>query len=575
MSSSDQPNTRRTNRFNRRAALRGATGAAGLATAFAIACGGDSKKEAKGGSTSGPSGGAQAEATVHPSVAGAKVGGTLNLDFSDDPISLDNHRQEPPGSVQAAQLVYNHLLRRWEDFDKAPGVINIDDELAQSWEQVDKLTYKFNLVKNAKWHNLPPVNGRAFKASDVKYSIERMKGTDPELRTRSAMEPVDKIETPDDYTVIVKTKEPFAAFVNNAGHTWNVIMAPEFGDSQEVNRRAIGTGPWIFREWQRGVVIRYERNPEYFRKGQPFFERVLLRTVPDRAARAANFRSGETDVWGGQPPTVPYETIDEMKKAVPDVREIKRQGSQSSGTKAYFNTTTPPFNDKRVRQAFLYGADYAAMIKFFGGLAERAAPMPLASVYGLKEADLPKTDVAKAKQLLEAAGYNDSRPLKVTTSFSSEYSGPAVSQILQQLMKPTGVDVQLNQMENAAWISKVYRGGQEYQMSSHGDWSWEDPDRGLYSYFHSKGVANNTHYASPQADALIEKQRGEFDIEARKKIVRELQLMLIDDAPDVWLVSTGSIDLVRNRFKNFQQMLLGNVNGYRQYEFCWYDPVPR
>jgi ABC-type transport system substrate-binding protein len=352
-------------------------------------------------------------------------------------------------------------------------------------------------------------------------------------------------------------------------------MARELAETQDINRKAVGTGPFIFREWQRGVVIRYDRNPEYWRKGQPFFDRVMLRTVPDRAARAANFRSGEVDIWGGAPPTVPYETIDEMKKAVPDVQEIKREGSNNSGTKAYFNTTTAPFNDKRVRQAFLYGSDYAAISKIFGGLAQRAAPMPLASIFGLKVDELPKTDVAKAKQLLEAAGYDSSKPLKVKTSFSTEYSGPAVSQIIQQLMKPVGVEIELNQMENAAWITKVYRGGQEYQMSSHGDWSWEDPDRGLYSYFHSMGVANNTHFSNPQADSLLEKQRVEFDVEARKKIVRELQLLLVDEAPDVWLVSTGGIELIRNRLKNYKQMQMGNINGYRQWEFTWYDPVPR
>jgi peptide/nickel transport system substrate-binding protein len=562
--------------IGRRAVLRGAAGASGLAAAFAIACGGDSSDDAGSSGTSGGTGAAAttAQGTPNPELAGAKRGGTFNIDQSDEPITMDNHRSETPGSAQAANLAYNHLLRRSEDFVKDPGKVFIDSELAQTWEQVDNLTYKFSLVNNAKWHDIAPVNGRAFKAEDVRYSLERMKGTDPELRTRSAMEPIDKIETPDDHTVIIKTREPFAALINNVGHTWNIIMAPEFGETQDVNRKAIGTGAFIFKEWQRGVALRFDRNPEYWRQGQPFFDRVIMRVVPDRAARAANFRSGEVDIWGGAPPTVPYETIDEMKKAVPDVQEIRREGSNNSGTKAYFNTASAPFNDKRVRQAFLYGADYDAMIKIFGGLAQRAGPMPLASVYGLKEEDFPKTDVAKAKQLLEAGGFTAANPLKVKTSISAEYSGPAVSQILQQLMKPVGVEVEINQMENAAWVQRVYRAGQDYQMSSHGDWSWEDPDRGLYSYFHSKGAANNTHFNNPQVDALLQKQRGEFDEEARKKTVREIQLLLVDEAPDVWLVSTGGIELFRNRLHNYKQMQMGNTNGYRQWDFTWYDPIP-
>jgi len=104
--------------------------------------------------------------------------------------------------------------------------------------------------------------------------------------------------------------------------------------------------------------------------------------------------------------------------------------------------------------------------------------------------------------------------------------------------------------------------------------SWEDPDRGLYSYFHSKGAANNTHFSNPQTDALLEKQRGEFDEEARKKTVRELQLLLIEEAPDVWLVSSGTIELSRKRLHNYKQMQMGNTNGYRQWEFTWFDPMP-
>ncbi|MGD9893943.1 MAG: ABC transporter substrate-binding protein [Dehalococcoidia bacterium] len=561
----------------RRALLRGAAGTAGLAAAFAIACGGDSDSDdsSAGSSSSSGNGTAAAADSARPAeLANAKSGGTFNYDQSDEPITLDNHRSETPGSAHAANLAYNHLLRRWEDFVKDPGKIFIESELAQAWEQVDQTTYKFNLVQNAKWHDIAPVNGRALTSADVKYSIERMKGSDPNLRTRSAMEPIETIETPDDHTVVLKTREPFAALINNVGHTWNIIMAPELGETDDVNRKAVGTGPFIFRDWQRGVALRYEKNKEYWRQGQPFFDRVIVRVVPDRAARATNFRSGETDIWGGAPPSVPYETIEEMKKAVPEVEEIRREGSNNSGYKAYFNTTAAPFNDKRVRQAFLYGSDYEAIRKIFGGLAQRAAPMPLASVWGLKEEELPATDLAKAKQLLEAAGYNATNPIKVQTAVSQEYGGTTLAQIVQQIMKPAGFEIEINQMENAAWVQRVYRGGQDYQMSSHSDWSWEDPDRGLYSYFHSKGVANNTHFNNPQADALLAKQRGEFDEEARKKTVRELQLLLVDEAPDVWLVSPGSIELHRKRLNNYKQMQMGNSNFYRQWEFTWFDPMP-
>jgi len=581
-------------RFARRSAGRRSVLAGGMAglAAFAAAAAGCTSNSNKSGNAAPAGGNVQgnvqgnvprpAGATGSPSavtppealIGNAKRGGTFKFDQPDEPISLDNHRQETPGSIQAANLSYNHLLRRWEDFVAAPGQVFVADELATSWEQIDKLTYRFHLVKNATFHNVAPLNGRAFTSDDVKYSINRMKGTDPELRTRSAFEPVDKIDTPDAATVVVTTSQPYSAFLAAAGHTWSVIMGHELGDSQDVNRKAVGTGPFIFKEWQSGVSLTYDRNPNYFRKGQPFFDHVIMRIVPDQAARTANFRAGETDTWGGAPPTIPAQQVVDMKSAVPDTNEIKRVGSNNSGTKAFFNTAAAPFNDVRLRQAFLYGADYDAMAKIFGGLAQRAAPMPLASIWGLSLDELPKTDLAKATQLLSAAGYTSDKPLSVKTTISQQYSGPAVSQILQGIMKPVGVTINIDQIENAAWIAQVYRGGQNYQMTSFGDWSWEDPDRGLWSYFHSDGNANNTHYSNPQVDALLLQQRQEFDTTARQKIVHDIQLMIINDAPQVWLVSTGTDELDRTRLKNYRQMQMGNSNSYREWEWCWYDPIP-
>ncbi|MHB8577315.1 MAG: ABC transporter substrate-binding protein, partial [Dehalococcoidia bacterium] len=302
-----------------------AGGATGLAALIAAAC---SSSNNKAGNSKLPGTNATRSALIQGSpeaaLAQAKRGGTFNIDQPDEPISLDNHRQETPGSIQAANLVYNHLLRRWEDFLQAPGAVYIADELAQTYEQVDQLTYKFHLVKNAKWHNVAPVNGRAFTSADVKYSIERMGGTDPELRTRSAFAPVDKVETPDPYTVVVTTKQPYAAFIPIIGHTWSIMMPHELADTPDVNRKAIGTGPFLFKDWQSGVALHFDRNPNYFRTGQPYFDHVTMRIVPDQAARTANFRAGEVDIWGGAPPTIPTAQVDDMQKVVPDVTRIKR-----------------------------------------------------------------------------------------------------------------------------------------------------------------------------------------------------------------------------------------------------------
>jgi ABC-type transport system substrate-binding protein len=223
--------------------------------------------------------------------------------------------------------------------------------------------------------------------------------------------------------------------------------------------------------------------------------------------------------------------------------------------------------------------NYQKIIDIFGGLAKRTGMMNLANLeWGLSSEELPsdiKTDgdPAEAAKLLGAAGYDADNHLQVKTSVAQYYSGPAVGQITQALLKPLNIDVDIEIQELGDWIANVYRAGSPYQMTTHADWTWEDPDRGLFSYFHSQGSQNNTHYNNPDVDRMLEEQRAEFDLETRQQIVKDIQLQVINDTPQAWLVAPGGLNFVRNRIKNLRRMIHGNSNFYRQWSTVWFgDP---
>jgi len=564
------------NRVSRRSAIRGAAlGGVGLAGAALIGCGGDDAP-ATSAPTAAPTaangGGGDPTATMDPTFANAVYGGHLNVDFGDEPVTLDNHIEETPGSVFAANQAYDHLFHRSEDYVAEPGVINVTPQLAAEWEQQDEQTLVLNLQRGVKWHNLPPVNGRDFTAEDVVYSIDRMRGNDPRLRTAPALSAISTVEATDDNTVVIKTAAPYASLVANLGHTWSVIVPPELGETAEIEQRSVGTGPFIFQEWRRGVELNWVKNPDYWRNGHPFVDSMTQRIIPDAATRLANFRTGDTLSWSGGYSATPKEQVDAVV-ASSQGATIQEYFASGGVVKIAFDTANEPFQDERLRNAIKYAIDYDRVIALFGGLASRTRG-PFSAINGEWAPDediLANHDPAEATRLFAAAGVSPETPLNTKTQVSQFYSGPTVSQVTQSLLRPFGVEVEIEIMENARWVTEVYRGGAPFQMSSHGDWAWEDPDRGLYSYYHSTGTANSFHYSNPDTDRLLDLQRTQFDVEERRQTVRDIVINLIEDSPQVWIVSTGGVSIQAAKFQNFKLMLGGNSNSYRQYADVWID----
>ncbi|MEX2372956.1 MAG: ABC transporter substrate-binding protein, partial [Dehalococcoidia bacterium] len=372
--------------------------------------------------------------------------------------------------------------------------------------------------------------------------------------------------------VVIKTSAPYASLVANLGHTWSVIVPPELGETPDIEQRSVGTGPFIFDEWRRGVELRWTKNPDYWKSGHPFADGIVQRIIPDAATRLANFRTGETLSWGGSYSATPKEQIDAVV-ASSEGAQIQEYFASGGVVKIAFDTTGEPFKDDRLRKAVKYAINYDQVIALFGGLASRTRG-PFSEVnteWAPPEDIVPLYDPDEAAKLLSAAGYGPDSPLKTLTQQSQFYSGPTVAQVAQGLLKPFGIDVEIEIMENARFVTEVYRGGSAFQMSSHGDWAWEDPDRGLYSYYHSQGTANNFHYSNPEVDTMLDAQRGQFDHEERYQSVTDIVTQLTEDTPQVWIVSTGGVSIQSPRFKNWKLMLSGNSNSYRQYGDVWLD----
>src|SRR5215468_10019538 len=222
----------------------------------------------------------------------AKRGGTLVV--RSGPIrGIDPHIETWAATLQIVHQTYNALLRFNHDGTK------ILPDLAEKWEQKDETTYVFKLRQGVKFHNVAPVNGRELTSEDVKYSIERQMTNQPGKFQHAYffLGKLASIETPDKFTIAFKTKEPYAPFLNYIASPWTVIVAREVVEKHgDLQRHAIGTGPFIMQEYRRDQEAVFTKNPSYFRKGFPYLDEIRLQYVIDPVAATAAFRGQQTDI---------------------------------------------------------------------------------------------------------------------------------------------------------------------------------------------------------------------------------------------------------------------------------------
>src|SRR5215470_17038194 len=335
--------------------------------------------------------------------AAQKRGGTLVMLVQPEPPTLASYISTSGPIGQVATKVYEGLLEY--DFNLKPV-----PSLAESWKiSADGKTITFTLQKGVRFHD-----GKPFTSADVKFSVlEVLKKVHP--RGAATFREVTEIDTPDEHTVVFKLATP-APYMMMALSGYESPMLPKHlfeGTDIKTSKYAnapVGTGPFKFVEWQRGQFMRFDRNPDYWRKGRPYLDRVVARFVADSATRTAAMEKGEAHVGGFA--AIPW----------PDVKTLAKLPQMETTTKGYemsspivqldFNTRKAPFDNVKVRQAVSYAIDRKAIIEnvWFGW--GKPATGPISSNFApvgfytpqVRNYDVPD-GVATANKMLDEAGF--------------------------------------------------------------------------------------------------------------------------------------------------------------------------
>lgn len=512
-------------RLNRRRFL-GGTGAmvAGGAALGLVGCGGDDDDDDTG---NGGNGGGETPAPGNTPDAGApKSGGRLRELNTSEPDQYDPHRDAGYPGLIVMSAVYNGLLRTrlniGEDF-------TYEGDLAEGLpEQPDDTTLIYKLNPGIKWQNVEPTNGRALTAEDIAANFERMVTNQPDYVLRPMFSMVDSVDASDEVTVTVRLSEPYGQFVSNTADIWAKVIPPELYDGDQAKVRPVGSGPFIFESAQQGVGQTLERNPEYFREGQPYVDGVDFSLVSDGAVRAASFRAGDLDTLIGAATPI----MEDLKNDYTDATYNTRFGVMNP---LMINNSVEPFNDPRVRQAIYYAIDPALIIQLqFQGLGQIGQPLPVwLSRYNLAEEEIPQRDIQKSKELLAAAGYPDGFSFTNKT-FQTGTQGFGTLQV-QQSLQEAGIEMQNQEMEWADWRRNVYGITGDFEVTIGGEFDYISPDRQLYNAFYSEGSANNRHVNDPDLDKLLLDARAELDPDAAVDRYKETAKYLVDNAISVWL----------------------------------------
>jgi len=492
---------------------------------------------------------------LHAPAHAQTPGGTLRLIVQPEPpILIPVLNQQAPTQYVTGKI-YESLLTYSFDLKPQPG-------LAKSWHVTpDGLVYTFHLQEGVTWHD-----GKPFGADDVVFSL-----TEPLLkvhtRARAVLSRVlDRVEKQDDHTVIVRLKAPFPAFIQMFEPGYAPMMPKhiyEGTDYQQnpANQTPIGTGPFMFKEWRRGEYIRLERNPHYWKKGQPYLDALLFHVIPDAASRSVAFEQGRVDALRGG--DIDYVDIKRLRE-LPGV-EYTTRGWEMFSPQAYlvFNQHRPPFDNVKVRQAVMAALNRQVIVNnIFFGLG-RPSTGPFVATEMFYDPDMPPItfDLNKARALSKESGINPAdyplrqlnHPYGTTWERLDEYT--------KQALERLGFKVHTDAVDLGGWASRTSQW--DFDITTAFAYQYGDPALGVQRLYVTSNIVKDTPFANvqgyrnPEADALWDAASSEPDASKRQSLYTQIQTLLVRDMANGFLIDMEYPTLWRSRVKNLVQTAIG------------------
>lgn len=476
-----------------------------------------------------------------PDLAGAqdtpKKGGTLTIGRNHDADTLYPGMSSGLSAIASNLLIYDGLVLH-------DGSMKIRPALAERWEvSPDGLTWTFHLKKGVKFHC-----GAPFTAHDVKDHFDRWIDPKQNFPSRAKVAALAETRVLDDHTVVFRLKNPTLVFLNNISQTeWSYASIPHAKDVARhgkdygvVPGTVCGTGPFKLKEWikdDRMELARFDDyawgSPAYENTRAPWVDRVVFRTIPEDASRAAELETGGIDIDIDVSP----QHIQRLEGRGVKVTSIPRLSSNHIG----FNVEREPFKDVRVRRAFAHAVNREQIVQF---IMKGQADVSVGFLHPLAPGATPKGEMSrvlaefnldKAKRLLTEAGWvpgaggvrqKDGKALRPTLYVFTELHERIVTPV-QASLRDVGVDLQIKRLESAAFTAATRAGDHDMRFLP---MIYTSPD--FMYFFVSSAVPspNTTRWRDEKTDSLFQLSQTTLKEAERIKAFQQMEQRLVGEA---------------------------------------------
>ncbi|HZD39952.1 MAG TPA: ABC transporter substrate-binding protein, partial [Terriglobales bacterium] len=306
------------------------------------------------------------------------------------------------------------------------------------------------------------------------------------------------------------------------------------------DKLALGTGPYKFKEWERGQWFVLEKNPGYAHSDhKPTVDRIVFRNIPEAEVAITSLLNGEVDVISNVPPESASRVNGNAR-----IESVRTINIMFLG----MHTSVPQFKNKLVRQAVNYAIDREALTKQV--LKGYAYPMeaPVGpDQYGYSPELAPKYthNPAKAKQLLAQAGYPNGFEVDFLVPVGQYNKVKDVATAISGMLSEVGIRAKMHTQDQDSGFAAIREG--KVGMYIFGRGSVVDPSEYLHQYFRT-GVTKRLEFSNPQVDAALRAEQASFDPAERVKLLRKAMSLLLDEAPVAWLYQYQGLQGVSNRF---------------------------
>jgi peptide/nickel transport system substrate-binding protein len=470
-------------------------------------------------------------------------GKTLTVAIPNSPTTLDPINQVIHDPMVITYMIFENLIDM--DIDG-----NLVPQLAKTMPEVsaDKLTYTFDLRDDVAFQN-----GQPLTAEDVKYSFESMLDPQRNAARRGIFTKITKVIADSPHRVQVVLSEPYApwlSFLYKYMGIWPKDSREKLGDQYfRLTPKGIGTGPGIFAEWRPNESITLVRNPNYWQKDLPHWDKLVCKLIPEDSTRVAYLLTRQLDIIGAPPPR-DFPSLGKRPGITGGVRS-----TLGGWSVMLLNNAKPPFDDINFRKAVAYAIDRKTLAAkaFFNMVDPCTTPAPPQGWWYDKAADdIISYDPDRARDFLKKSKYADAATFDMLTPsvpYLLDTKDAAVA--IQSYLGAVGIKASIKPAEAIVVLGQSTSGQAQCLLIN-----IMSPGEGTYlsmvNFTSGQMMTKCSGWHSPELDSLLRQIYAANDRETAKPLYAKMMTLLANEAPYVWLGFFDSANLWQQGVKNFK-----------------------